>query len=306
MIEFSKEKLNHKKVSCLRDQDLDLFGVTKKDILLEQKHKFVPSNLTKCTSFFATKEDYENTFSYLEPPNSVPVNPLVDRLKVLLVLVERLENPSFAVSEEDLLGILFDLSALIRNADGSKRLNPDIHEDPADRSDDLGNVRMIHRPLFRPGPKFYEELADKLQMIAHQSLCQLKKELDLLADEDFVAQNLEYWDDNEATDLLAARKRIAILRKENEKLDRRNSVLFERIEEERRRKYNVLEKLEILEQKYQAAQIIQAYGNTPSVKPKRTIPTGICTSDENGFDSTRSRKSNESKLLDSQLENLKW
>lgn len=306
MIDFASEKINSEKVSCLHDQDLDQFGFHKKDILLEGFSSQKKKKSKKLPSLFAEKDDYDNAFSYIEPPNAVPVNPLLDRLKTLLKIVERVENPSFAISEEDLLGILFDLSAVIRNADGAKPLNPDIHEDPRDRSDDLGNIRMIHKPLFRPSPKFYEALADKLAMIAHQSLCQLKKELDLLADEDFVAQNLEYWDDHEATELLNARKRISLLRKDNEKLDRRNAVLFDRVEEERRRKYNVLERLETLEQKYQAAQILQAYGKTSSVKPKRTIPVGICTSDENGIDSTRTRNSNESKLFDSQLENLKW
>lgn len=77
-----------------------------------------------------------------------PLKPLDDRLSLLLTLSRYLDNPNWTVDPKEIGFILIDFGLFLSNIRSeSISLGTEVKEDPRDISDDLGNVRMINRPL---------------------------------------------------------------------------------------------------------------------------------------------------------------
>lgn len=244
-----------------------------------------------------------------EKPFKSPFD-ISERLALLKRIADRADAPSFAVSVEEIAEILLDLGTIVKTLNGSGKLNPDIHEDPLDRSDDRGNIRMIHKPLFRPPQDFYEALGENIQQFGHQVLATSRKQLYRLADEDFVAQHLEYWDDHEATDLLAARKRVAILRNDNSLLVSRNFYLYGKLidqKEKLERKIGRLQDQLDLETNLKRIMLNQfAFNITIPVISVNSYPSRNCTSDEDGETSIQTRNLEDVSKSESQLKSIQW
>lgn len=152
-----------------------------------------------------------------------------DRLLVLKKLIDVVEGATCAVVPEDIESLLLDLGLLLQEFSQEYHRNyTDVHEDPQNRGDALGNVKMINKkvPL---APDQLNLLGSGILNLVHKFRDQRR----VMAKGYSIAQELTVdfgdYDDVESETILAAKKKIRFLRKENSRLDRRNETLYLRL-----------------------------------------------------------------------------
>lgn len=154
------------------------------------------------------QEDFQDTFSELVAQAADRFEHTALALRSGIDQVGRIHQPVEAILE-----LLVDLGMILRQFEIilPERKNPEVFEDPMDRSDDLGNVRMIHRtprafPIFSPivsefGERVGSGAARVLQFL-HRNILeqQVHEDIDYFLDD---------WDLAYTSDPgLAAKKRI--------------------------------------------------------------------------------------------------
>lgn len=129
-----------------------------------------------------------------------------------------------------LIDLLFDLGTWLANQpDYSEYRNDEVFEDPLNRGDELGNVRMIHRKVPKVETEISHQLAEGLTQLAHEAFLRLRKQeatADLI---DGLFYHLEEADDLESETIMGAKRRIAETRRElriaHRKMDNQSHII---------------------------------------------------------------------------------
>jgi hypothetical protein len=151
--------------------------------------------------------------------------PLPEKLACLLSIANKVENPTWAVSFEEIQELLIDLGLLLCEVSEDRYAGIEVKEDDR-HSDALGNVLMTHRKVFR------NDQTELLQTMGAQllNLCQCAGKIHRKGTGIDFPEQFEDYDDAQSEDILAAKRLIRSLRKENFQLDRRNQRLYTRIQ----------------------------------------------------------------------------
>jgi hypothetical protein len=258
---------------------------------------------------------------------------IIARLQMLLTIAQKVENPSFAVTFEEIIELLLDFGVMCQNSHIYNSRGDDIHDDPLDRTDSLGNILMIHRRMKATDSEILETLGDEIVNLASLAFARFQVQEKYELDADKLFYQIDPSDDTSSESLLDAKRLIAHIRKENLRLDRRNSRLYEKLQHYKRLckteiDYKALYKnsnqnyldlkqrvselrtkadvndLQALLEELKTNQRIQSLQRT-SVR-KTTSLKDICTVDDDEKSISRTRNSKEDGLSDSQLESLKW
>lgn len=236
----------------------------------------------------------------------LPKNPVVEKLECLLSVAKHSDNPSFAVSFEEITEILLDLGLHLSNSVEKRELNQDVFEDPFEKSDALGNVLMIHRQMKRPDTELLNALGRELLTLATAAFH--RQQLEEIHSEDIeeISYHIDPYDDSRSEDILAAKRYIVRLRKDNEQLDWRNGYLASLLCKKERSLWRLQDKIDTLYLRLEAASIIQAFGSKPSSGSRKHCPLNVCTVEEDGNRKNQSRKLECAKKSESQLDNIRW
>jgi hypothetical protein len=150
-------------------------------------------------------------------------SPIAERLRMLLRIVERVDNPHWQISPEELASILFDLGSLLCNSEWQTSLGEDVKEVPH-LKDTLGNVLMLHSSQRENLPlENLIEVGNSLMELGHNVLTQKRirpRELSL-KDESFL-------DDDELVQLdklISARRLLQQTKRDLYQCERRNERL---------------------------------------------------------------------------------
>lgn len=238
-----------------------------------------------------------------------PLDPTVEKLALLLNIAKSVDQPSFALSFEEIEEILLSFGLLLSQSQEKLGENEDVFEHPAGIADCLGNTLMVHRSMKRPDTEILEAIGTDLLELVQRSHDRHNKDCKSSQDLETILYTLDPFDDTRSEDILSAKKYIRKLRDDLNKLDRRNwflSISCAKAEEKRdRTKWRLQAQIDLLEERLKAASIIQAYGSTPSEERERR-PLVNCTDEEDGDRPNQSRNLAKRKLSNSQLDNLRW
>lgn len=163
-------------------------------------------------------------------------SPILEKLCLLKSIANIANNVHNCLSLEEIGELMLDLGSSLMGSQEDIRRNPEVFEDPLNKSDVLGNVQMIHKALKAYEHENLENFGEALVIITHSFLQANRKQkvLDFTSDE--VYQDLDPFDDARSEDLLEAKKTIRRLRKEIGSLDRRNESLWYRLKFEQNQK----------------------------------------------------------------------
>ncbi len=214
-----------------------------------------------------------------------PSFPFQEKLHTLEVLLKRVANPTWAVSPEDIFFLTLDLGLVLSESSEQTRLNPEVFEDPLNRGDALGNVLMISKKQSRQDTGLLREFGEHLLELTHLYQQRFRKEISNQGKLKELLPELErnQIDDVEAEDILAAKKKIVELRRENYKLDRRNESLWIQLQKSKEDRH-------------------LSTSSSPNESSERHT-TKICTVRESGKPNSSSRKRKDSALnVDSQVD----
>jgi hypothetical protein len=153
-----------------------------------------------------------------------------DRIRMLERILASVDNPSLAPSYLQIVETLYDFGLLIRQASEDCRLGIEVIEDPLDRSDSLGNVRMIQRPLSGQQTDHLRKLGDQVCLLAHNFLRTRSRENQLVNEEAQADFFLDDWELVKFEDRLSAKRYLRQLKIENRRLDFRNEGLWIRLQ----------------------------------------------------------------------------
>jgi hypothetical protein len=161
---------------------------------------------------------------------------LAEKLALLLKIVERADSANYAVSLEEIVELLLDLGTRLQNGCLNSQRNAEVFEDPQDRPDALGNVTMFHRSQrVDPQEELLQDFGEALTELAHRFYAKARAGEQSWKEWTEVVSTLDMYDDARSWDLLAAKRLVSKLRRENEKLDRRNEKLFLLLEKSKRK-----------------------------------------------------------------------
>jgi hypothetical protein len=229
---------------------------------------------------------------------------ILSTLHSLLRMVDIIDNPSVAVSFEDLeeLGLLF--GTLLLDVNENLHLNPEVFEDPLNRSDSLGNVRMISRKIPAMDSQAFHVVGRVLLDALHEAHL-VHERLEKTA-QGWSSLMIGSWDDTSTEEILSAKQFASRLRRENNRLENRNEKLYI---------LRCKDKQRLLRQKRSLLKVLaSAYSSFHGRKTKlfelleqNAREIGLCTSDFMRLNKIRSRKSKVvSRSLKSQLDCLRW
>lgn len=210
------------------------------------------------------------------------LNPLAERYQMLSKIAQAAEKPVWAVTSEEIAELLLDLGCLLNNSTLEEHLTKDVFEDPLNRGDALGNVLMIskrHNPI---SGEWLKVVSETLLDLAHFALKTGRKQRQASLEWEELSPFLDshQFDDLESEEILAAKKKIRMLRTELMKSDRRNKNLWFRLHRGKSSRKSPSESHE-----HQTAK--------------------ICTIRESGMHDNQSRKLVTAQNVDSQVD-FKW
>lgn len=156
---------------------------------------------------------------------------LTSRLELLLTVSRNVDQPAWAISFEEIQELLLNLGSILTQVEIDKRLNKDVFEDPLNRGDALGNVLMISKLKHRHEERIFEPLGEAILGLVHDAadLHQRQQRQGELIEA--LTYSLGEFDDTETEKILTAKTKVAALRKDNDRLERRNQALWARNEE---------------------------------------------------------------------------
>jgi hypothetical protein len=109
--------------------------------------------------------------------------------------------------------LLSDIGVMLQTYNNERlELNPDIFEDPLNRGDALGNVRMIHKPQTLFDQNLLESLGDALLTLCHEYFLRWREGQRVatsIQDDDY---GLGEWDMVRCEEIHVAKKLIKKLR----------------------------------------------------------------------------------------------
>lgn len=149
------------------------------------------------------------------------------KLKILYELTERVSNPTWSLSLEEAVELLQDLALIFQGSDLITNLGSHVEEKDY-LSDDLGNICMVTKTdRTRLSSEILISVGEVLAMLAHQLFQKglHERQIDLR----WQHVDLEMFDDYQSEDILVGKELIQKLRKENNRLDRRNWFLVQKI-----------------------------------------------------------------------------
>lgn len=231
------------------------------------------------------------------------------KLGLIKSLINLVDRPLSQLSFEETIELLLELALNLQYFEEQLYRNDEVYEDPLNRGDDLGNVRMIHQKIRVQDTQVLRDLGFSLQFLAHRAMEDHQRKENSYLKWQEALYHLILIDDLESEDILAAKQRIALLRKENQKLEHRNLQLYGRICElrDQKDKYHLIAKvfgsaLRFEENRYQAFP-----GASPAVwDSMMKTSTDICTVGENGRHKEHPRKMSKAKNHKSQMDCLRW
>jgi hypothetical protein len=222
-------------------------------------------------------------------------------LDLLKKICSRVDNPSVAVSLEDIVELCLEFGLYLQQVDVNLSPNFEVFEDPLNRGDALGNVKMISRKYHLEDLDLVHEIGTALLDATHSIYSLQRKEIQ--NQKGFEDLYLEEWDDVASEDILAAKQRIQSLRAENKRLDRRNERLYILKEKARKRRDRLVRRVQ---------ETLEAYKFTPlrgfyAIESIFAIPGHkIKSLESNGRIEDRTRNSIDERIEDSQTDCLKW
>jgi hypothetical protein len=211
------------------------------------------------------------------------------------------DNPTVAVSLEDIVELCLEFGIYLQQVGVNISPNAEVFEDPLNRGDALGNVKMISRKYHLEDLQLIHEIGTCLLDATH-SIYSLQGKV-IQNQKDFEDLYLEEWDDVSSEDILAAKQRIQYLRAENNRLDRRNERLYILLEKARTRRKRLLRRVQ---------ETLQACRFTPNrgfqaIESIFAIPGHkIKSLESHGRIEDRTRNSIDERNEDSQTDCLKW
>jgi hypothetical protein len=167
-------------------------------------------------SFDNPLEEYHGGLKGSWSTPSIGESPEAQKLRMLLTICKRSDNPSAAVSLQEIAEILLDLGMRLSLNEFSGNENSDVFEDPFGRGDALGNIKMIHKRMSTPDQGLCRSLGQALLKLVHSLITNRRgiKSTQMGLDE----SPLDDWDEVASSEFLAARRKIGSLRKDNNKL----------------------------------------------------------------------------------------
>jgi hypothetical protein len=168
-------------------------------------------------ALIAARED-----SFVSPSYSVE-----EKHNLLASLNHLVDNPSFSLRPDEILDLISDLGLMCRNYSRETwKVNPDIFEDPMNRSDSLGNVRMIHKTNHDQFQiDILHHLGDHLCQTSSEFRKVLLKSGKLASTMEGLYPILGQFDDTESETILAGKRKIKDLRNDLFRAERKNSAL---------------------------------------------------------------------------------
>jgi len=231
-----------------------------------------------------------------------------NRLLLLLKMAEVADSQSCAVSFEEISELLYDMGLRLSNGEFLSQRNEDVFEDPLNRGDPLGNVRMIHKRFSIPDQGLAESFGKFLVFVVRELVLLRKTKTASWDNWDAILPLIEAYDDTASEEILAAKERIVMLRRDLERLDRRNEALFVRLQKaidgrERLKAHYALKILNLLEVIDQLKTYIESLHLNDLVKQQSTLNS---CSGESELLQNRSRKPTEARNQHSQLDFIDW
>lgn len=173
----------------------------------------------------------------------------IEHLSILKKIMERVDNPIFAVEPLTVINVLSDLGALLLNSEATRDLGTEVIDtfgSPQECSDAIGNCKMISRRRTIPGIDL-KQIGTKICEIADTFRSQMSYQTRLIQSQE--DHPLDDWDEvafdePTASSFLAARERMYKIRQENNRLENTCQFLQRLLDDSRKVRDNLSAKIE--------------------------------------------------------------
>jgi hypothetical protein len=231
-----------------------------------------------------------------------PLSNTHQKLLLILQIIEKVENPSVDLSFLEITDLLSDVAELLlQAADRPSGENPDVFEDPLNRGDDLGNVRMISHKI----PRAQQETCKEIGFLIYYILYKYRMQISDLRHYESLVEEIDFrtgdWDLVECEDSLKSKARISMLRKDNYRLDQKNYRLTCRLHRAERR----IEKLRSYNKSLMLLNLFLACRSRSKSSPNAS-PTQFVPARDSGLTNSELEIRRCHKSGNSQIDSLKW